>query len=66
MKRHLWNIHDIGDKDLYYCEQKDCKYKTKQKGNLTIHLWEVHTVGKGLTFTCEEEGCEYLTRTKKS
>ena len=46
------------------CEEKDCKYNTKNKGDLKRHLWQVHDIGKGDIYNCEEKDCEYNTKNK--
>ena len=51
LKRHLWEVHNIGSGEIYNCSEKDCEYNTKNKSNLTKHLSGVHDIG--------DKQCEY-------
>ena len=46
MTAHLWQVHDIGNGEIFECPQKDiCNYTCKQKSGLTSHLSRVHDIG---------------------
>ena len=51
------------DERPYRCEQRGCKYRAKQRGEIKKHLADIHDVG--ITWhTCPQEGCEYKTKMK--
>ena len=45
MKRHKWDVHDIGV-DWIYCLEKNCDFKTKFSHKLTDHLWFKHNINE--------------------
>src|SRR3972149_2321951 len=55
LKRHLWQVHDIGEKKWFSCT--DCEYKCKNNSDMKDHLWQVHDIGEGKWFDCTE--CKY-------
>ena len=42
INQHLSDMHNIGT-EWFYCTQKDCDYKSKQKPKIKVHLREKHT-----------------------
>jgi len=62
LKRHLWEVHDIGEGKIFKCSVKDCPFTSK--GDLKRHLWEVHDIGEGKIFKCSVKDCAYSTKRK--
>jgi hypothetical protein len=55
-----YNEEEI-DKRPYWCKQRGCKYRAKERNKIKIHLAHVH--GIGVTWhSCPQEGCEYKTK----
>lgn len=50
LKKHLWQVHDIGKGTIYDCPENGCDYKCKTKGDLKKHLEGPHDKGDK---TCE-------------
>ena len=49
----------------YRCNQRGCKYRTKQKQHIKRHLALIHDIG--VTWhTCRQEGCEYKAKDRNS
>ena len=59
LKRHLWQVHDIGNGEIFKCTEEGCEYNCKSNSGLKTHLWQVHDIGNGKIFKCTEEGCEF-------
>ena len=45
LKRHLWQVHNIGDGKIFKCTEQDCDYECKSNGHLKRHLSNVHDIG---------------------
>jgi hypothetical protein len=53
------------DERPYWCKQRGCEYKAKEKEHLKIHLAHIHDIGVKW-YTCPQEGCEYKAKERKS
>ena len=50
-------------KGWHFCAQRDCGYKTKNKGHLKRHGAGVHDIGVAWHY-CEHPGCDYRAKHK--
>ena len=46
---------------LYECDQPDCDFRTKHKGNLKQHLADAHDIG-ATWFLCDQLDCDYKAK----
>ena len=58
-KRHLWQVHNIGDGKIFKCTQDNCDYECKSNSHFKRHLWQVHNIGDGKIFKCTQDNCDY-------
>jgi hypothetical protein len=45
LKRHLWEVHGVGNGAVHGCTQDGCEHTTKNKASLKQHLLRIHGVG---------------------
>ena len=62
LRRHLKNIHDLGDAKTFQCDA--CSYVTKRRHDLKIHMSNVHGLGDVQTVKCDV--CSIVLKSKKS
>jgi hypothetical protein len=50
LEDHLWSAHNLGNRELFKCNEKDCDYATKSNYRLKNHKWIIHNLGGGMVW----------------
>lgn len=45
LKKHLWEIHVIGEGKWYNCDKENCNYRTRNSNTFKVHMSFTHDIG---------------------